>query len=95
MSNTLYPGFLGSLVGDAVAMPVQWYYNTLALDRDYGSIDGHRRDFSAGVCANASVGGDNCHRGVVVGSILGTIHGVPDDWVNGLHPSPPVTAPQT
>ena len=25
--------FLGSLVGDAVSMPVHWYYNTDALDR--------------------------------------------------------------
>jgi ADP-ribosylglycohydrolase len=50
----------------------------------------HRHDFSGGVCANAMVGGDNCHRGVVVGSILGTIHGIPDDWVKGLYPAPPV-----
>jgi len=39
MYDNLYLGFLGSLVGDAVAMPVHWYYNTLALDRDYGAID--------------------------------------------------------
>jgi ADP-ribosylglycohydrolase len=49
----------------------------------------HRHDFSAGVCANAAVGGDNCHRGVVVGSILGIRHGVPDVWAAGLHPAPP------
>jgi ADP-ribosylglycohydrolase len=28
-------------------------------------------DFQAGVTANAMVGGDNCHRGAVVGSLLG------------------------
>jgi ADP-ribosyl-[dinitrogen reductase] hydrolase len=28
-------------------------------------------DFSAGVTANAMVGGDNCHRGAVLGSLLG------------------------
>ncbi|HMP97837.1 MAG TPA: ADP-ribosylglycohydrolase family protein [Kiritimatiellia bacterium] len=49
----------------------------------------HRHDFSAGVCANAAVGGDNCHRGVVVGAILGAIHGVPDSWIKGLYPAPP------
>ncbi|MBM4022916.1 MAG: ADP-ribosylglycohydrolase family protein, partial [Planctomycetes bacterium] len=27
--------FLGSLVADAVAMPVHWYYDRAALDRDY------------------------------------------------------------
>jgi ADP-ribosyl-[dinitrogen reductase] hydrolase len=30
-------------------------------------------DFSAGIIANASVGGDNCHRGAVVGSLLGAV----------------------
>jgi ADP-ribosyl-[dinitrogen reductase] hydrolase len=30
---------LGSLVADAIAMPVHWYYNQSAIDRDYGSID--------------------------------------------------------
>ena len=31
--------FLGSLVADAVSMPVHWYYNVDALDRDYGDFD--------------------------------------------------------
>ena len=33
---------LGALVADAVAMPVHWYYDQRALDRDYGTIDGYR-----------------------------------------------------
>lgn len=32
-------------------------------------------DFSAGIIANAMVGGDNCHRGAVVGSLLGAAAG--------------------
>jgi len=32
-------------------------------------------DFAAGVIANAMVGGDNCHRGAVVGSLLGAATG--------------------
>ncbi|MEM6277974.1 MAG: ADP-ribosylglycohydrolase family protein [Verrucomicrobiota bacterium] len=32
---------LGSAIGDALAMPVHWYYNRLALAEDYG----HVRDF--------------------------------------------------
>jgi hypothetical protein len=28
----------GALVGDAVAMPVHWYYNREALVRDYGRV---------------------------------------------------------
>ncbi len=31
-------------------------------------------DFAAGITANAMVGGDNCHRGAVVGSLLGAMH---------------------
>ncbi len=41
-------------------------------------------DFDAGVIANANVGGDNCHRGVVVGALLGAAQGVPEKWCDGL-----------
>ena len=41
-------------------------------------------DFSAGILANAHCGGDNCHRGAVVGALLGAANGVPDKWKEGL-----------
>lgn len=41
-------------------------------------------NFETGIIANAMVGGDNCHRGVVVGALLGAANGVPDPWVQGL-----------
>ena len=41
-------------------------------------------DFSAGIIANANVGGDNCHRGAVVGALLGAANGVPNRWRHGL-----------
>jgi ADP-ribosylglycohydrolase len=41
-------------------------------------------DFSAGICANAQVGGDSCHRGAVVGALLGVANGVPEAWIEGL-----------
>lgn len=31
--------FEGALMGDALAMPVHWYYDTAALKRDYGTVD--------------------------------------------------------
>lgn len=40
-------------------------------------------DFDAGIIANAMVGGDNCHRGAVVGSLLGAANGVPEKWLTG------------
>lgn len=43
--------------------------------------------FSDGIIANARVGGDNCHRGAVVGSLLGLAHGVPERWLEGLKAS--------
>ncbi|MEY3000572.1 MAG: hypothetical protein RL648_786 [Verrucomicrobiota bacterium] len=41
-------------------------------------------DFTAGVLANARCGGDNAHRGVVVGSLLGAANGVSKRWLDGL-----------
>ena len=41
-------------------------------------------NFAAGICANAQVGGDSCHRGAVVGALLGEANGVPAVWRDGL-----------
>jgi len=41
-------------------------------------------DFSAAVLANANLGGDNCHRGAVIGALLGATQGT-----QGTHPIPP------
>jgi ADP-ribosyl-[dinitrogen reductase] hydrolase len=44
----------------------------------------HAGDFAAGVVANARCGGDNCHRGAVVGSLLAAGGGIPDRFLPGL-----------
>ena len=41
-------------------------------------------DFSAAICANAQVGGDSCHRGAVVGALLGTANAIPSRWIEGI-----------
>lgn len=44
-------------------------------------------DFEAALIANTNVGGDNCHRGAVLGAILGAslgIEAIPKRWINGL-----------
>jgi ADP-ribosylglycohydrolase len=44
-------------------------------------------DFESALLANTQVGGDNCHRGAVLGSILGASLGVdaiPKRWITGL-----------
>lgn len=38
-------------------------------------------NFDAGIIANAMVGGDNCHRGAVVGSLLGAANNIPTKWL--------------
>jgi ADP-ribosyl-[dinitrogen reductase] hydrolase len=45
-------------------------------------------DFEAGIVANVNVGGDNCHRGAVVGALLGAAAGkdrIPARFCDGLH----------
>ena len=44
-------------------------------------------DFDAGITANAMVGGDNCHRGSVVGSLLGAANGIAPRWTENLQPA--------
>ena len=44
----------------------------------------HAGDFAEGVCSNAQVGGDNCHRGAVVGSLLGASAVIPQRFLDGL-----------
>ena len=41
MDEHIQNGMLGALVADAVSMPVHWYYDTEALDRDYPALDGY------------------------------------------------------
>jgi ADP-ribosylglycohydrolase len=45
------------------------------------------KDFEAALIANTNVGGDNCHRGAVLGALLGAALGfdaIPKRWINGL-----------
>jgi ADP-ribosylglycohydrolase len=44
----------------------------------------HASDFAGGVISNALCGGDNCHRGVVVGSLLGASTPIPTHFLTGL-----------
>jgi len=45
-----------------------------------------------GLIANTNLGGDNVHRGAVLGALLGAANGLeafPTRWVRGLHRAPP------
>jgi ADP-ribosyl-[dinitrogen reductase] hydrolase len=47
----------------------------------------YAEDFEAGVIANVNVGGDNCHRGAVLGALIGAAAGLsnlPPRYVDGL-----------
>lgn len=41
-------------------------------------------DFEGGIQANAECGGDNCHRGAVVGSLLAANNAIEQHWIDGL-----------
>ena len=42
-------------------------------------------DLEGALVANANLGGDNCHRGIVVGALVGASRAVvPEGWVEGL-----------
>ena len=48
-------------------------------------------NFEAGIVANTNLGGDNCHRGAVVGALLGAavgVAGIPARFCEGLHAAP-------
>lgn len=42
----------------------------------------YHHSFEAGIFANAMVGGDNCHRGAVVGSLLGAANVISNSWTS-------------
>jgi ADP-ribosylglycohydrolase len=48
-------------------------------------------DFEAGIIANTNVGGENCHRGAVIGAMLGGATGrdrLPTRFVEGIQDGP-------
>jgi ADP-ribosyl-[dinitrogen reductase] hydrolase len=55
----------------------------------------YAHDFEAGVVANTNAGGENCHRGAVIGGLLGSVAGVenlPPRLVEGLDDTPALNA---
>ena len=44
----------------------------------------YHEDFTAGILANARCGGDNSHRGAVVGALLGAVNDIPEYWLKNL-----------
>ena len=48
-------------------------------------------DFESGIIANTNVGGENCHRGAVIGALLGGALGmghIPSRFVDGIQGAP-------
>lgn len=61
------------------------------IDQSFPSVlylaSRYPNDFEAALIANTNVGGDNCHRGSVLGAILGASLGfkaIPKRWIDGL-----------
>ena len=73
----------GMFVGDALAMPVHWYYDVAALQRDFGTV----RDYQAPCdyhpssimsLANTGAAGRGSQEGEVVGRVI--LHGKKHLW---------------
>jgi len=73
----------GMFVGDALAMPVHWYYDVTALQRDFGTVRDYQSPHEfhpSSIVSLASTGaaGRGCQEGEVVGSII--LHGKKQLW---------------
>eukprot|EP00930_Biecheleria_cincta_P071964 TRINITY_DN59403_c0_g1_i1.p1 TRINITY_DN59403_c0_g1~~TRINITY_DN59403_c0_g1_i1.p1 ORF type:complete len:392 (-),score=56.13 TRINITY_DN59403_c0_g1_i1:171-1319(-) len=82
LRSRLQASLWGVFVGDALAMPVHWYYDTDALDRDYGMISSYvaplERHSSNGIMNNHWR--DNKHniQGLIQQNIM--LHGKANHW---------------
>lgn len=68
-------GLWGMFVGDALAMPVHWYYNIAALWQDFGQIKDYQapkahHPNSIMALANTSKAGRGTQEGDIVGSVI-------------------------
>ncbi len=64
----------GMFIADALAMPVHWYYNTRALDADYGELTGYRAPKERhpdSLLHKSNTGGHG--RGGRAGSVIGDV----------------------
>jgi ADP-ribosyl-[dinitrogen reductase] hydrolase len=70
---------IGFYIGDALAMPVHWYYDRSQLKRDFGAIakyEAPKAEFVGSIMnlSNTGGGGRGGDKGDVVGSII--LHGI-------------------
>lgn len=79
----------GSLIGDALSMPVHWYYNPVDIQRDYGFISGYEAPKQRHPTSIMSVSNTGGHgRGGTQGRIIGDVinHGKHERWgKKGVH----------
>jgi ADP-ribosyl-[dinitrogen reductase] hydrolase len=76
----------GAFVGDAIAMPVHWYYDISQLRKDYGTISTYtapKDTFKNSIMnlSNTGGGGRGSDQGDIVGSVI--LHGKKKYWVRG------------
>jgi ADP-ribosylglycohydrolase len=76
----------GAFIGDALAMPVHWYYSLPQLKHDFGRIDGYyapKPRFKGSIMSLSNTGGGG--RGTSDGDIVGSVilHGKKQFWGRG------------
>ena len=86
IKNKVAGALLGFYIGDALAMPVHWYYDLNQLRKDFGSItkyEAPKPQFPGSIMnlSNTGGGGRGSDKGEVVGSII--LHGKKHFWQRG------------
>lgn len=76
----------GTYIGDALAMPVHWYYDLDQLERDFGQITGYtapKDTFPNSIMnlSNTGGGGRGSNKGSIIGDVI--CHGKKHLWERG------------
>lgn len=86
LANRIQGALIGFFSGDALAMPVHWYYDKHQISVDFGSIKGYEKpkEYYSGSIMNLSNTG-GAGRGGDKGSIVGDVilHGKKQYWKKG------------
>ncbi|CAD7937702.1 unnamed protein product [Amoebophrya sp. A25] len=84
--NRVRGALWGMYIGDALSMPVHWYYDRRRIQQDFGKIEGYARPvakFPGSIMnlSNTGGGGRGSDQGNIIGDVI--LHGKRDFWLRG------------
>lgn len=86
VSDRIAGSIIGFYAGDALAMPVHWYYNIAQLEADFGRItkyEAPKPKFAGSILnlSNTGGGGRGSDKGNIIGDVI--CHGKKQFWIKG------------